>query len=254
MSTNYYIGKGSIFVANRDANGNPGSLQDVGEALYTVEITKEYKENYSSRNAVNEKDAHVPVTQGMKGTLTLKEPTAQNLELILHGKKTTYAGGPVTAQAFPSGIQAGETYKLPGFTGIASALTIVDSAVGPTSLVLGTHYTVDLNYGRVTFVNVTGLTQPFKASFTNAASSRASILSQRAVNKFLRFEGINVGNNDGPRRFVDELYLISIMPASKFEGKGDDFATYEMSFECVADNTKAEDPELGRYGNRLVLE
>jgi hypothetical protein len=254
-TTNYHIGKGPLYVADRDASGNPGALEDVGEVMISVEITKEFKSNVSSRNEINHTDAHVPVSQEVKGTLTLKEPTAKNLERILHGTKTVNAGGSVVAQAFPSGIVAGEEYRLPGFTGIASALSIVDSAGAPVPLVLGTNYTVDLNYGRVKFLLVTGFTQPFKASFTNAASTRNSILTKRVINKFLRFEGINIGNNDGPRKFLEELYDCTLMPASKFEPKGEDFATYEIPFVCLADPNKlSTDTELGQYGNHLALE
>jgi hypothetical protein len=252
--TNYHLGKGPLYIADNDANGVAGALTDVGEVMISVEVTKEYKSNTSTRNELNEKDAHVPVSQEVKGTLTLKESTAKNLELILHGTKTANAGGSVTAQAFPSGIVAGEEHLLPGFSGIVSALSIVDSAGTPTTLVLGTNYTVDLNYGRVKFILVTGFTQPFKASFTNAASTRNSILTKRVVNKRLRLEGINIGNNDGARKFIDEFYSVTLMPAKKIEPKSEDYATYELEFECISDPTKASDTEFGKYGNRLTLE
>jgi hypothetical protein len=256
METNYFIGKGPLYIADRGADGNPGPLEDVGEVMITLEISKEYKSNFSSRRELNTKDAHVPVSQEVKGTITLKEATAKNLELILHGKKTANAGGAVANQAFPAGILAGEEHRLPGFAGIASALTIVDSAGVPAPLVLGTNYTVDLKYGRVKFINVTGFTQPFKASFTNAPSTRNSILTRRVVNKFLRFEGVNIGNNEGPVKFLDEYYNATIMPASKLEPKGEDFATFEMAFELLADDAKDADQsgELGQFGNRLTLE
>jgi hypothetical protein len=254
METNYFIGKGELFIADRGADGTPGALEDVGEAMISLEVSKEYKSNFSTRGPVNEKDAHVPVSQEVKGTLTLKETTAKNLELILHGTKTANAGGAVANQPFPAGIVAGESHRLPGFAGVASALTIKDSNGAGTNLVEGTNYTVDLKYGRVKFINVTGFTQPFKASFTNAASTRNSILTKRVVNKFIRFEGLNIGNNEGPVRFLDEYYNCTLMPASKVEGKGEDFATYEIAFELLADRTKDDDPELGRFGNRLTLE
>jgi hypothetical protein len=252
--TNYFIGKGPLFIADNDANGVPGALEDVGEVTLMVEITKEYKSNFSTRNEVNEKDAHVPVSQEVKGTITLKERTAKNLQLILHGTQTTKAGSSVVASAFPAGIVAGEEHRLPGFTGIASSLVITDSAGAPVPLVLGTNYTVDLNYGRVKFLLVTGFTQPFKASFTNAASKRVSLLTKRVVNKFLRFEGINIGNNAGPRKFLEELYDCTLMPAQKLDEKGEDYSTYEIQFECMADQSKEDDLEFGKYGNFLELE
>jgi hypothetical protein len=255
-TTNYFIGKGALQVADNDASGVAGPLADAGEVMISYEIEKEYKENYSTRNELNELDAKVPVRQSVKGTISCKETTAQNLELYLHGKKTVLAGGPVTGQNFPAGVQAGESYQLPGFAGKVSALTIKDSAGGGgASLVLGTHYTVDLTYGRVKFLDVTGFTQPFKASFTNAAATRNSILTKRAVNKRLRLEGINVGNNDGARRFVDELYNVTVEPAKKIDAKGgDEYANYEMAFTCVVDPKASPDEEFGRYGNRLTLE
>lgn len=255
METNYFIGKGELLIADRGADGTPGALEDVGEALISLEISKDYKSNFSTRKALNQKDAHVPVSQEVKGTLTLKETTAKNLELILHGTKTENAGGAVVDQPFAAGIVAGESHRLPGFAGIASALVIKDSAGGgAATLALGTNYTVDLKFGRVKFINVSGFTQPFKASFTNAASVRTSILTKRVINKFIRFEGINIGNNEGPVYFLDEYYNCTLMPASKVEGKGEDFATYEIAFELLADNTKEDDPELGQFGNRLTLE
>lgn len=256
MDTNYFIGKGPLYVADRDASGNPGALEDVGEVMISLEVTKEYKDNFTSRYELNHKDARVPVSQEVKGSITLKEVTAKNLERILHGTRTVEAGGAVVSQAFPAGVVAGEEHRLPGFAGIASALTIKDSAGGGgATLTLGTHYTVDLTYGRVKFLDVTGFTQPFKASFTNAASTRNSILTRRVVNKFLRFEGINVGNNGGAKRFLAELYNCTLHPAQKVDLKGEDFATYELAFEALVDTNKsATDTQLGQYGNYLALE
>jgi hypothetical protein len=74
------------------------------------------------------------------------------------------------------------------------------------------------------------------------------------VNKYLRFEGINIGNNDGARAFLEELYNCTLMPAQKLDEKGEDFSTYELQFECLADPTKEESEELGRYGSILELE
>src|ERR1051325_11546290 len=124
VTTNYFIGKGALQAADNDTNGVPGALTDLGEAIVSYDISKDYKSNFSTRNEMNEKDAHVPTQQEVKGTITCKEPTAQNLEFFLHGKKTVLAGGPVTNQPFPAGVAAGESYRLPGFTGIASALTL----------------------------------------------------------------------------------------------------------------------------------
>ncbi|HEY0101369.1 MAG TPA: hypothetical protein VGB76_20765 [Pyrinomonadaceae bacterium] len=255
MATEYYLGKGKLQIADRDANGAPGALTDVGEVpLISIEVTKDYAENFATSGEENVQDAHVPTKRTVKASITLKEASAKNLELILHGKKTANSGGSVTNQAFPSGIVAGETHRLPGFAGIASSIAITDSAGSPVTLVEGTNYTVDADYGDVKFILVTGFTQPFKAAFTNAASTRVSILSKRVSNKFLRFKGINIGNNSGKKKMLAELYDCSLMPAKKVDLKGDEHATYEVEIVLLADSTKAESEELGRYGNVLLLD
>ncbi len=254
VTTNYLMCRGALKIANRAADGTPGALTDVGEnIIFALEISKEYKENFSTRYSIAEKDAHVPVKQSLKLMLTLKEATVANLELILHGKKTAYAGGSVSAQNFPAGIVAGETYELPGMTGTPSAVIITDSAGSPVTLGAGTDYTVDLNFGTVTFLIVTGKTQPFRAVYTQAASTRASILAQEVPNKYLRFEGINIGNNDGNKNVIAKIYNGKLMPAKKVDLKGEDYAMFEIEVECLIDPNKAEDPELGRYGSLLLL-
>jgi hypothetical protein len=248
------MGRGALKLANRAADGSPGALTDVGEnVVFSVEITKEYKENYSSRYAISEKDAHVPIRQALKVMLTIKEAVAKNLEIILHGKSTTYAGGTVTGAAFPSGIQAGETYELPGLQGAPSALTIVDSTGSPVTLVAGTDYVADLQFGTVKFNSsaLAGKIQPFKASYTQAGATRTSILAQEVPDKYLRFEGINIANNDGPRNFLAVIYNAKLLPAKKVDFKGEDYAQFEIECECLIDPNKAEDPELGRYGYYL---
>lgn len=254
--TNYLMGRGALKIANRDANGNPGALTDVGEnVLFSVEITKEYKENFSTRYAIAEKDVHVPIKQMLKVQLHLKEATAKNLEIILHGKSTVYAGGTVTGAAFPSGIQAGETYELPGLQGAPSALTIVDSTGSPVTLVSGTDYVADLQFGTVKFnaSALSGKTQPFKASYTQAGATRTSILAQEVPDKYLRFEGLNIGNNDGVHNFLAVIYNAKLLPAKKVDFKGEDLAQFEIEVECLIDPNKVEDPELGRYGYYLPL-
>lgn len=250
----YLKGRGALLVADRDDNGDPGALTDVGENIdFVVEIEKSYVENYSTRYAEAERDLHVPVRKAAKITFKLKEAFAAVLELALHGTKTALAGGSLSAQAFPSGIVAGETHRIPGAVGKVSGLSIVDSNGTPATLTLNTHYTVDLVYGTVKFLNLASFTQPFKASFTNAAATRVSLLTKRVPRKYLRLQGINITNED--RAFLAEFYNCDLMPAKQVQLKdeGETVNGYEMEAVLIADPTKAEDPVLGRYGNYLDL-
>ena len=47
-----------------------------------------------------------------------------------------------------------------------SSLVVVDSAGTPATLTAGTHYTADLDFGALQFLDTTGFTAPFKAAYS----------------------------------------------------------------------------------------
>lgn len=248
MDPVYAILKGDLLVADRDAaTGNPGAFTNVGEVpVFELDPSVEFKDNYStSKDAPNEQDLHLAVQRSLSGNITLKEKTAANLELALHGTKSAVNSGTVTAQAFPAGVLVNETRLLPGNHPNVSSVVIVDSAVGPATLVAGTDYTVNADAGTVTFLNVTGFTQPFKASYSYAARTDVTLLSKSAKNKVFLLDGINLVDGKHERIL---LHNVSVEPASKIMGKSDDVNTYEMKFVALKDKYKAVDSALGQFG------
>lgn len=250
----YAILKGNLLLADRDpVTGLPGSFSDVGEVpVWELDPSVEFKDNYStSKDSPNEQDAHVAVQRTLTGSMTLKEKTAANLELILHGTKSQVVSGSVTLQSFESGILAGDIRLLPGRHVAVSSLIIKDSTSGtPLTLTLGTDYTVDLDYGVVTFVNLGAYVQPFKASYSYAARNDVTILSKTVTNKAMLFEGLNLANGK-KERFL--LHNVTIDPASKVPGKSEDFNTYDLKFTVLKDPTKLPADALGQYGVHNLL-
>jgi hypothetical protein len=251
----YFLLRGNIDLAERLATGEPGALDELGESPdLEITIDEERAENMSTGGAFNEKDLSVTTYVGCKGTLKVKEVEGVNLPLALFGQETSEAGATVTAQAFPSGIADGDKVFLPGRPIGVTALSIVDSNGTPATLALGSDYEADLDFGTVKFLDVSGFTQPFKATFTKPAIKSVSIGAQVPTEKFLFFRGIDIADEERP--VVVEMYRTKLSPSKRIPLKsadGKEVTVFEFELEFLADPTKPRDPVLGRYGRLRYL-
>ncbi|MCA1615048.1 MAG: hypothetical protein LC795_15630 [Acidobacteria bacterium] len=246
----YLLLRGNVDIADRLPTGEPGALQELGETPdFEITIDEERAENMATGGAFNEKDLSVTTYVGAKGTMRVKEVEGNNLPLALFGEETADAGGAVVAQAFPAGIAVGEKHFLPGRPLGVSAVTIVDSAGAPDTLEAGTDYELDADFGTVKFLNVDGFTQPFKASYTEAASAGVTLATKVTGEKFVYFRGINIADEEKP--VVGEFYRTRFSPSKKVTLKtadGKEVTVFEFELEFLADKTKTAAPPLGRLG------
>lgn len=246
----YLLLRGDLDIADRLTNGNPTKLQAMGESpQFEIMVEEQRAENYATSGALNEKDLSVPIVVEVKGALTQKEADGERLSIAVFGTVTEVEGATHTAQAFPSGIADGERHLLPGRPVGVSAVTIVDSAGTPATLVLNSDYSIDLDSGIVTFIDVSGFTQPFKATYTEGDSTHVAVATRVTPEKYLLFRGINLADNEKP--VFAEFYRTRFGPAKKVSLKtpeGKEVAAFEYDLEFLADPTKPRDPVLGRYG------
>jgi len=193
----YFIGAGDISVSPLDANGNPTVWNPVGECPQ-VEYgqTAEFVDNFATgKTGPNLQDLHVLIRRAGTLTLQLKERTAANLALILHGTVTEEdAGDMTTPENLPTGIVAGDQVLLPGgHVGITDLVLKDSNATTPTTLIEGTHYTFDPDSTVITFLTVATLTQPFQVfSYSYAASSGVVVASKTPPDCAVLFDGINL--------------------------------------------------------------
>lgn len=246
----YFLLRGDIDIADRLTTGEPTKLQALGESpQFELMIEEQRAENYATSGALNEKDLSVTIQIDVKGVLTMKEADADRLTLAVFGEKAADAGGAVTNQAFPSGIADGERHLLPGRPLNVTSVSIVDSAGTPATLVADTDYTLDADAGIVEFLDVSGFTQPFKANYTEGASTGVAIATKVTPEKYLLFRGINLADNEKP--LFAEFYRTRIGPAKKVTLKtqdGKEVAAFEFDLEFLADPKKTAVPPLGRFG------
>ena len=247
----YFSGQGRVYLAARDAGGNPLALRwagNVPDLKVSLNIeTIEHKESYSGQRLTD-----LQLIKGKDGefTCTLEEFSAENLALSLYGEAASATGGTVSAETFPTGIAAGETRLLAN--PFVSNVVITDSSGTPKTLP-ASQYTVHENQGAITFNNITAggpYVQPFKAAYTYGARRSTAMFKSAQPEVWLRFDGINTA--DGNKPVILDLYRVAINPTKDFSLISDELQRFELSGRVLADTLKDADGPLGQFGRLIV--
>lgn len=213
----YFIGAGDVHISPLDANGDFTTWFDLKEVpVFEWNPNVEYADNFKTgKTGPNLQDLHVPVKRTAGLSLSMKERTKKNLEFILHGESfSEIAGSMTTPVALPSGIVAGDRTLIPGeHVGITS-LVLKDSAGSPVT-VDTTDYSFDGDSKLITWIDVSGYTQPFKVfSYSYAASESIKVMSKTPPEVAVLFDGINLAISG--QRIWSRLDRISFGPTAKF--------------------------------------
>jgi hypothetical protein len=241
----YFSGQGRVYIANRDASGNPLAMRWLGnvpELRVSLKIdTIEHKESYSGQRLTD-----LQLIRGKDGEFnaTVEDFSVQNLELTLYGQTTNVAAGTVTAETLPTGATAGDIYLLANQ--FVSSVVVKDSNATPATLTAGTHYKVHAEQGAIEFLNVGTFTQPFKVDYSYGAAKRVAMFKSGQPEVWLRFDGLNTADNNA--RVIVDLYRVQLSPAQDFALVGDDVQKFALSGRVLADVTKSDTGPLGLFG------
>jgi len=249
MRTDYFLGQGRVLVAARNAAGEAlaqrwlGDVSDLKISFKTDTIRN--KENYSGqrgtvKNLIIGKEATVD--------LTLEELSQDNLALALYGKPTKIDSGSISGEALPIGLLAGDTVSLNYMK--VSNVVITDSASTPVTLD-ASKYDINAEYGSITFKDVASAQQPFKVAYTHAALDNVSVFTSAQPEVFLRYEGINLAENNAP--IVVELYKVSTEPLKELALITDQLTNLAITASALIDNTKPASDEFGQFGRILQV-
>lgn len=243
----YYYGQGRIELATYAANGNLGAWRWVGDVsafspkFSTDKVT--HKESYSGKKGVVRSFAIGPA-----GTIdmTWHQLDATNLALVLQGTVSDAAQGSFSALALPTTLAVGDTFDL-GHLGV-SDVVITDSTATPVTLVEGTHYTLDPNFGTGTILSLDGLTQPFKAAGSYAATRAVGFFAAAPSNVALRYRGVNLAENNAPVEAM--FYKVTTDPLQELAliTTGDDVAGAQVTANLLLDTSKPASGALGQFG------
>ena len=248
----YYASfQGRVYLGKRDINGEPIEVPSPGNVAYlALSLKTDVIEHYESQTGQRAVDLRLVKQKSATVALTIEEFTKENLSLALYGSHVTDAGGSVTNEPVGGGTPVvGDRYFLARPK--VSALTVVDSAGTPATLTAGTNYTADEDFGAIQFLDVTGLTAPFKASYTFGAVTEIGIFTQPLPERFLRLEGVNTAA--GNAKVLIELYRVAFDPLKKFDIISNDLNKFELEGSLLADSTKPYDAVLGQFGRIVQL-
>lgn len=244
----YYMPQGRLFIAKRDAAGNPGVLRfmgDVTNAAVNLKSTTVSASEHSSGKRLTAKVVNV----GNSATFdfTLMSFNEENVALALYGDANVLEAGAIVGELLPIGIVAGDRVALKRPR--VSNVMIVDSAPVPATLD-SAKYVVDGVFGAITINDVVGMVQPLKVSYEAGLSKNVAMFSKAEEEVFYRFEGINTADNESP--LILELYRASTAPLKKFDLIMDKLGEMQLSSEVLADPTKSNDSTFGLFGRYVT--
>lgn len=246
----YYASfQGRVYLGKRDLNGNPTEVRSPGNvADLKLSLKTEVLEHYESQSGQRSLDHRMIKSKSATINLAIEEFTKENLALALYGTHVASGSGTVTDE--PMGGAApvvGDRYFLAHPK--VSTLVVKDSAGTPATLTSGTHYTADTDFGALQFLDITGLTAPFKASYAFGEVSEIGIFTQPLPERFLRLEGLNTAQ--GNAKVLVELYRVAFDPLKELALISNEYNKFELEGSLLADATKPYDAVLGQFG-RIV--
>jgi hypothetical protein len=221
----------------------------VGDATLTVALETETADHYESFSGQRMLYGQLATRKTANATLTLFEARAENFSLGLYGGVVDEASGTATAEAFPSGLVAGDTVALDH--GFPSSLVLTDSTASPVTLVEGQHYEIyPLGSNQVRLLDVASLTQPINAAYSYGKLQRVTMFTATPPERFLILHGVNTLNG---KKVRVELPRVKFNPASEINLHHEEFGQFELSGAVLYSPVTANNPEMGGFW-RIILE
>lgn len=234
----YYLGRGCLFFAELDANGNPKGFQDLGNATeFSLAVDTETLEHLSSRRGLRVVDKEVITSQKVSASFTLDEVSLNNLARFLSGETASHSNAAAVAGVIPVAsagnltvYNQGEHYDLyQGVGGMPTTdssgqriyniglVTIVPEG-GGGAFVPGTDYEVDSLWGRIFVIPGGGMTGSvggvnYEVTIAANASADPAIDEARALTQTTILGAVKfVSENpaDGDKQAEIMLHQISL--------------------------------------------
>lgn len=253
----FFRGRGITYLTERDANGIIGERIAICQDVLTIAMATESGEHINKCGVVDAPDdRYVKSTTGTV-SLTFADVADKNFAIGVFGKLNAAMGSPaaVSDEVLPDNLPDNAQYGLGGLTRhrTITSLVIEDSDSPPNTLTGGgDDYTLDAAKGVVTFGDLSGFTQPLKASYSHKDPKDVALLAEAQKQYFLEFEGYNVRDNNAPMAL--ELYSTRFDPAQNLDFLSDDLQLMELQGTMLSDQTKSADGDLGQFGRRVYAE
>lgn len=236
---NYFLGKGSLYFARYDENGNiiKGERHLGNAPDFKISVSVDKKEHFSSQTGLAEKDTEV--ITGVNATLsfTLEEYTLENLTLALLGEE-----GLIT-QSAGSNTENRTAYK--GYY-----LNLPHRNISNVSVSDGTHtytenvdYRVDEEIGRIFILpqgNIAdGTNITISYNYGEFTARTAQALKNAKIEGFLHF--IPAKDQYGDNRYEAEIWKVSLAMNGDLGFISDDWGKIEFTGTIIKDELNHPD-------------
>jgi hypothetical protein len=238
-----YIGRGSLLVSRLDTGGGFFTLS--GESEVTVVFDEDNESVQDARNGAHERvDWYVRNRRArLEAECYRIEPNC--LELLLKANYTTQGAGSGDIE-LPLGVIVGAGYSL--IPNITPGSIVVEDAVAAT--VDPADYEVSAKYGLITFLDLTGYTQPFTVSASWASHQAFSLHHETQVFVKARFQGVNKVTG---QEVMAEFYRLALDITEELKLVQKGFSPMSVRLQCIPDVSQPLDEALGQYGRIILL-
>lgn len=267
MANYYYSGQGSLYVAERNADGTAKGFVELGNVPsleLSIDVTKfEHKESQSGSRAVD-----LTIVQEKNGTFSmqLESITKENLALGFWGQSAVNAAGSLSDLVVKAAVDASGSvdYRVPlvnTATGqvypsvtFAGGDTIGDDATPTTTYEFGTSDTDLVNSKNGYVDEANGVLVIYSAAKQTARGAAASITDGQDLyvdiasygattqvdaftvssqERWLRFEGLNTIDN---KAVIVDLFKASLDPLSGYALINEELSSLEVNGSILYDS------------------
>lgn len=229
--------QGELFLAKM-INGQPSALLPIGNTPeLQIQITSETTDHYESKTGLRAKDAVLRKQTGVSISGTLEEVTKENLAMVLSGKTLEIPEATVPESTIGA-VKAGEMIDL----GIRNLSDVAFK--GPADAAIAADkYILDAVFGTVVFNEAI---TDVKWTGKSGAITRTTIATNLGEEYRFFFKGVDTFQGD---KIAVTLWRVELSPDTEFDLIHEEFASYSIEGECLADISKAHDAELSIFGH-----
>lgn len=250
----YYSGQGRVLVAKRGTNGRPLAFALFADcSAAKMPLSADSTDIFEDQTGNKVLAAQIPGQKKSTLTLTCKQFTKTSAALGFYSEPVSLVTGTVTAEAFPTDLQAGDEIGLK--YGNVSDLVVTDSTGTPVTLTKGTQYKENsLVFGNVGILQDATdgtYTEPLKAAYSYGAADSFPMFTKSPEERYIRIEGLNAAENNAP--VLIEVYRGKVQPFSEIDWIGQTAANEDLAIGCLFDSLNAADANYGGFARVTFL-
>ena len=231
MADHYVLGQGRLFLDEIDpitkrAKEKSRYVGNVPEDGFIIAPQTQTLEHFESNTGFNRKDQKFENQQMAQVTIRMENIDKENLAVAMFGDSLSIAAGTVTAEAHTA--HPGYSFHLNRIN--ATAFTSLTSGgTTPTTYVAGTDYrVVNLKTGEI-FIpenSTIPVASQVLANYTAGAMDRVTGFSRINTELWVRFNGVNMANNQAP--IIAEVFRVRFNPVSALDFIKNNFSGMQL--------------------------